>query len=162
MMLDPLSIVCCIFWRDPQGQQKIVHRLMSLLAAPRKPLARRSKYDRAVRLALYQAISFEASDGSVGRHMTDPKVRCDFLQSTLPIGLDQMGDGFDVIFRQFRGMFLAHAGVLLGWLTFFGHNKPLPNGFLSSDFLLSYILANSTVNGRLQLIVIPRCDSRQI
>jgi hypothetical protein len=24
-------------------------------------------------------------------------------------------------------MFLAHAGVLLGWLSFFGHNKPLPN-----------------------------------
>jgi hypothetical protein len=73
-----------------------------------------------------------------------------------------MGDGFDVIFRQFRGMFLAHAGVLLGGLSFFRHNKPLPNGFLSSDFMLSYILANSTVNGRLQLIVIPRCDSRQI
>jgi hypothetical protein len=94
--------------------------------------------------------------------MTDPKMGCDFLQSAFPIGLDQMGDGFDVIFRQFRGMFLAHAGVLLGWLSFFRHNKPLPNGFLSSDFLLSYILANSTVNGRLQLIVIPRCDSRQI
>jgi hypothetical protein len=27
---------------------------------------------------------------------------------------------------------------------------------------LSYILANSRVNGKLQLIVIPRCDSRQI
>ena len=162
MMLDSLGIVCGIFRRHPQSQQKIVHRLVSFLATLRKPLASRSKHDRAVGFALDQAVSFEPRHGSVGRHMTDPKMGCDFLQSAFPIGLDQMGDGFDVIFRQFRGMFLAHAGVLLGWLSFFRHNKPLPNGFLSSDFLLSYILANSTVNGRLQLIVIPRCDSLQI
>ena len=127
MMPDPLSIARGIFRRDPQGQQKIVHRLMSLLATLRKPLARCGEYDRAVRFALDQAISFEACYGSVGSHMTDPKMGCDFLQSAFPIGLDQMGDGFYVIFRQFRGMFLAHAGVLLGWLSFFGHNKPLPN-----------------------------------
>lgn len=69
--------------------------------------------DGTVGFALNEAISFESSDGSVGRHMADREPTRDFDQSAFPFFGDQIIDGFDIILRSLRRVIFAHAFVLI-------------------------------------------------
>ena len=114
-MFHPLGIVGGIVGWNPQGQQEIVDRSMTLLASVGEPFSSGGENDGSVRFALDESVPFQSSDRSVHRHVADPEMASDLCQTTGPIGFDQVRDRLHVILRNFRRVVFSDADMLTGW-----------------------------------------------
>ena len=99
------------FLADAEGQQKLVHDLVSAAGRFCETRALTRQLDGSIRFGRHQTVALQPSDRSIGRDVSHPEMGREVDQPAGSFGVDQIGDGFDVILGEFRSMIIADALV---------------------------------------------------
>ena len=111
MVFDPFGINGCGRRIDADCQQELINRLVPLPAFIGQFLAFRLEFDGLIRCGFYQAFFLNSLNDPIHRNMADAEMPGQVCNSTDPFGLNDLGDGLDIVFGCLRSVIFSRPAM---------------------------------------------------
>lgn len=112
VVLDAFCVCCCGLWVYADGDEEAVDGIVALAAPGGEAFALGGELDWLVGLGGCEAFCDESSDGFDDGDVRDAEAFCEVGDAAVALGVDDVRDGFGVVFGEFGGV--VAAGALVG------------------------------------------------